>query len=49
VFSRVLQIKTNSWEKTPVTLVGNKCDMADDRVVQSEDGEKLASELGTYI
>jgi hypothetical protein len=28
-------------------LVGNKCDMADERVVQSEDGENFASELGT--
>ena len=28
-------------------LVGNKCDMDDDRVIQSEDGGKLARELGT--
>jgi GTPase SAR1 family protein len=49
VFQRVLQIKTHSWEKIPVMLVGNKCDMADERVVQPEDGEKLVSELGTYI
>ena len=48
-FSRVLQIKTHSWEKTPVMLVGNKCDMADERVVQSADGERLSNELGTYI
>jgi GTPase SAR1 family protein len=47
VFQRVLQIKTHSWEKIPVMLVGNKCDMADERVVQSEDGENFASELGT--
>jgi len=32
-----------------VILVGNKCDMADERVVQSKNGEKIASELGTYI
>lgn len=44
----MLQIKTHSWEKTPMVLLGNKCDLADDRVVQSEDGGKLASELGTY-
>ena len=31
-----------------MVLLGNKCDLADDRVVQSEDGGKLASELGTY-
>jgi len=30
-------------------LIGNKCDMADERVVQMKTGEKLASELGTYI
>lgn len=47
VFSRVLQIKTHTWEKTPVMLVGNKCDAEADRVVQSEEGEKLATELGT--
>ena len=49
VFRRVLQIKTHSWEKIPVMLIGNKCDMDDERVVQSEDGGKLASELGTCI
>ncbi|CAF3151567.1 unnamed protein product [Rotaria socialis] len=42
----VLQIKSHSWEKSPVILVGNKCDMADERNVQSETGERLASELG---
>jgi hypothetical protein len=31
----------------PVILIGNKSDMADERVVQSEDGKSLASELGT--
>jgi hypothetical protein len=30
-------------------LVGNKCEMADERVIRPEDGEKLASEIGTYI
>jgi hypothetical protein len=36
-------------KKTPLVLVGNKCDMAGDRVVHSAAGEKLANELGTYI
>jgi len=42
----VLQIKTHSWENIQVVLVGNKCDMADERVVQTEEGERLASSLG---
>lgn len=46
VYSRVLQIKTHSWEKTPVILIGNKCDMANERVVRTEEGKKLADVLG---
>jgi len=42
----VLQIKTHSWEKTPVILIGNKCDMANERAVQSEEGKRLADLLG---
>ncbi|CAF0854586.1 unnamed protein product [Rotaria sordida] len=42
----VLQIKTHSWEKTPVILIGNKCDMANERVVHLEEGKKLADALG---
>lgn len=45
-FHRVLQIKTHCWENIPVTLVGNKCDMEDNRVVKTEEGEKLATSLG---
>ena len=45
-YSRVLQIKTHSWEKTPVMLIGNKCDMANERVVRMDEGKKLADELG---
>lgn len=44
--SRVLQIKTHCWEKSPVMLIGNKCDMDDERVVQTDEGARLASELG---
>ena len=46
--SRVLQINTHSWEKTPVILIGNKSDMANERVVQSEEAVKLADALGTF-
>ncbi|XP_051982489.1 RAB3D, member RAS oncogene family, a [Xyrauchen texanus] len=40
------QIKTYSWDNAQVILVGNKCDMEDDRLVATEDGQRLANELG---
>ncbi|KAF5909254.1 GTP-binding protein Rab-3D-like, partial [Clarias magur] len=40
------QIKTYSWDNAQVILVGNKCDLEDDRLVATEDGQKLANELG---
>uniref|UniRef100_A0A1I7SV50 Ras-related protein Rab-3-like n=1 Tax=Bursaphelenchus xylophilus TaxID=6326 RepID=A0A1I7SV50_BURXY len=40
------QIKTYSWENAQVVLVGNKCDMADERVVSLERGRQLADQLG---
>ncbi|XP_028678390.1 RAB3D, member RAS oncogene family, b [Erpetoichthys calabaricus] len=40
------QIKTYSWENTQVILVGNKCDLEDDRVIPTEDGKRLADDLG---
>ncbi|XP_043362813.1 ras-related protein Rab-3D isoform X1 [Dermochelys coriacea] len=40
------QIKTYSWDNAQVILVGNKCDLEDDRVVATEDGKRLADELG---
>ncbi|OCT90451.1 ras-related protein Rab-3D [Xenopus laevis] len=40
------QIKTYSWDNAQVLLVGNKCDLEDDRVIAAEDGRKLAEELG---
>ena len=46
VFQRVLQIKTHSWDKTPVILIGNKCDMVNERVVHMQEGKKLADDLG---
>uniref|UniRef100_A0A915EBF6 Ras-related protein Rab-3 n=1 Tax=Ditylenchus dipsaci TaxID=166011 RepID=A0A915EBF6_9BILA len=39
------QIKTYSWENAQVVLVGNKCDMDDERVVSYERGRQLADQL----
>ena len=47
VFFRVTQIKTYSWDNAQVVLVGNKCDLKDDRVVSFESGNQLAEQLGT--
>lgn len=46
VFFRVTQIKTYSWDNAQVILVGNKCDMEDERVISFERGKQLAEQLG---
>lgn len=46
--SRATQIKTYSWDNAQVILVGNKCDLEDERVIATEDGQRLAEELGNY-
>jgi len=46
IFSRVTQIKTYSWDNAQVILVGNKCDMEDERVISFERGKQLADQLG---
>lgn len=43
---RVTQIKTYSWDNAQVILVGNKCDMEDERVISYERGKQLAEQLG---
>lgn len=43
---RVTQIKTYSWDNAQVILVGNKCDMEEERVVSAERGRQLADQLG---
>ncbi|XP_068095175.1 ras-related protein Rab-3B [Hyperolius riggenbachi] len=40
------QIKTYSWDNAQVILVGNKCDMEDERVIPPEKGKHLADQLG---
>ncbi|XP_041976314.1 ras-related protein Rab-3 isoform X1 [Aricia agestis] len=42
----VTQIKTYSWDNAQVILVGNKCDMEEERVVSQERGKQLADQLG---
>lgn len=46
LFYRATQIKTYSWDNAQVILVGNKCDLEDERLVPTEDGQRLAEELG---
>lgn len=45
---RATQIKTYSWDNAQVILIGNKCDLEDDRLVPTEDGQRLAEDLGKY-
>jgi len=40
------QIKTYSWDNAQVVLVGNKCDLDDERVVSTDRGRQLAHQLG---
>ena len=44
---RCTQIKTYSWDNAQVVLVGNKCDLEDERVVSADRGKQLADQLGT--
>ena len=43
---RCTQIKTYSWDNAQVILVGNKCDMEDERVISYERGKTMADQLG---
>ena len=43
---RATQIKTYSWDSAQVLLVGNKADMQNERVVATERGQELATQLG---
>ncbi|CAF3872289.1 unnamed protein product [Rotaria magnacalcarata] len=40
------QIKMYSWDNAQVVLVGNKCDLEQDRAVTEERGKRLADQLG---
>lgn len=41
---QILRVKDT--DKVPMVLVGNKCDLADQRVITSEQGESLANRFG---
>uniref|UniRef100_A0AAA9RZ23 small monomeric GTPase n=1 Tax=Bos taurus TaxID=9913 RepID=A0AAA9RZ23_BOVIN len=43
------QIKTYSWDNAQVILVGNKCDMEDERVISTERGQHLGEQLGGTV
>lgn len=50
IFSfRSTQIKTYSWDNAQVILVGNKCDMEDERVISTERGQHLGEQLGKKL
>lgn len=46
---RATQIKTYSWDNAQVIMVGNKCDMDEERVVPPEKGKHLADQLGETL
>jgi GTPase SAR1 family protein len=33
----------------PVTIVGNKCDLVDERVISEEDGRRIAAEMSPNV
>jgi GTPase SAR1 family protein len=37
-----------SWDNAQVVLVGNKCDLEQDRAVTQERGKRLADQLGNF-
>lgn len=47
--ARATQIKTYSWDNAQVIMVGNKCDMDEERVVPPEKGKHLADQLGERL
>ena len=38
-----------SWDNAQVVLVGNKCDLEEERVISTERGKRLADQLGRCV
>eukprot|EP00842_Homolaphlyctis_polyrhiza_P004321 jgi/Hompol1/4890/HPOL_001033-RA len=43
---QILRVKDSDKARVPMVLVGNKCDLEDDRVVSKTEGQSLASQWG---
>jgi len=39
-------LRTKEDERIPIVLVGNKCDLSSERVVETKEGEELAKQWG---
>ena len=42
------KIKSNSMEKIPIVLVGNKCDLEEERIVKKQDAQDYAKLIGAH-
>jgi hypothetical protein len=49
IIFRCTQIKMYSWDNAQVVLVGNKCDLEQDRAVTHERGKRLADQMGKCL
>ena len=45
--SKIEKIKNNDKDKVPIILVGNKCDLDDQRIIEKQTAEDLAKKIGT--
>ena len=46
IYAQILRVKDAEPGEVPIVLVGNKCDMEDERVVDTEDGAAKAKQWG---
>ena len=42
------KIKSNSMDKIPIVLVGNKCDLEEERIVKKQDAQDYAKLIGAH-
>ena len=45
--SKIEKIKNNDKDNVPIILVGNKCDLDDQRIIEKQTAEDLAKKIGT--